>query len=159
MSNRSFPGDFTRPLREVPVATDADVQAMLARLRRRCAQISLQPSAGPSLQPAAPSVVSGGAESTATAGGGPHEAEHTASPPFQPTRPAPSLVWERISPTAMRTACGTWTCCRFTIGGYARYELWKRIAGLERPVCVKRGMTAFLEAQDIAQAEMDADNG
>lgn len=157
MSNRSFPADFSRPLRETPVATDADVQAMLARLRRRCAQSSLQPSAGQSLQPAVPSVVSGGAAITTKAGGGPHEAVPS-SPPFQPTRSAP-LVWERISPTAMRTTCGTWTCAKVTIGGYARYELWKRIAGPERSVCVKRGMTAFLEAQDMAQAEMDADNG
>lgn len=285
MSNRSYPADFSRPLREVPVATDEDVARMLERLRRRCkvgkvsvndssAQrtedqpqgntpsnvsavanqsqgsgmvpreahnlertgsipapaTSLAPasSAGPP-SPASASVVSGAAEITATAGGGPHEAVPS-SPPFQPTRsapnisprsleerhpnstrthagsnpagearnqagPAPSdavtqvptprgnlpnslgvgpgsgceqvpdgsscslapsapaLQWERISPTAMRTTCGTWTCCKVIVGGYPRYELWKRIAGLERPVCVQRGMTAFLEAQDMAEAE------
>lgn len=105
--------------------------------------------------PAGASVVSGAAGITATAGGGSIEAEHGLAPPFQPTRPA--LVWERVSSTAMRTTCGIWTCCRVTIGGFPRYELWKRIAGLERPVCVKRGMTAFLEAQDLAQAETDGD--
>ncbi len=77
MSNRSYPADFSRPLREVPVATEADVQRMLERLRRRCkvgkVSVDLAPasSAGhPS--PASASVVDGAAGITATAGGGLH---------------------------------------------------------------------------------------
>lgn len=229
MSNRSYPAGFARPLREVPVATDEDVQRMLKRLRRRCkigktssqqaheearprvelsldfndnsgelkepkyqaqlpdgakpsppavANIDAASSAGqPS--PAGSSVVSGGAAITATAGGGSNGAEPTGSFPFQPTRPAPdsenrrspslveeskraerpALHWVRLRPEAMGTICRTWTCCKVTVCGHAHYELWRRIAGLERPVCVKRGLSSFLQAQAIAQDEMHADNG
>lgn len=199
MSNRSYPAAFSRPLREVPVATDEDVQRMLERLRRRCkigkvsvndssvaqfrgipeasapagvveqprqgmvvgsnpsvavANIDAASSAGPTL-PAGSSVVSGTAAITATAGGGSNGVEHTAGFPFQPTRSAP-LEWERIGPYAMRTLCGTWTCCKVTIGGVASYELWRRISGLERPVRVLTPCKSFQDAKAAAQAEMDA---
>lgn len=74
-----------------------------------------------------------------------------------PSRPA--LQWERISPTAMRTTCGIWTCCRVTIGGVHSYELWRRVAGLERPIPVPPSLPNFDLAKQAAQDEMDADNG
>lgn len=187
MSNRSYPADFSRPLREVPVATDEDVARMLERLRRRCkvgkvsvngsvaqgseqapverevagsipagtANLAPASSAGhPS--PAGPLVVSGTAGITATAGGGPHETGCDSSLPFQPTRPAP-LVWERVNPTAMRTICGTWTCCKVVVRGLPQYELWRKIAGVERPIRLPRAYESFLKAQETAQAEMDVD--
>lgn len=229
MSNRSYPADFSRPLREVPVATDEDVQRMLARLRRRCkvgkvsvndssaescdasglpeldasglpdgakpsapavANLAPASSAGPSL-PAGALVVSGAAEITATAGGGSNGIEHGLSLPFQPTRPVPingssssgpvrdvhdsgglgdvqtnagadpacsPLQWERVASNAMRTTCGTWTCSKVTVMAKTSYELWRRIAGLERPMRVLQPFRSFDLAARAAQDEMDRDD-
>lgn len=231
MSNRSYPADFSRPLREVPVATDEDVRRMLERLRRRCKvgkvsvsngepiasvrlpdgqqlPMNLQPKPSPiagSIPPRseldlapAPSAghpspadglhVSAIADKTACADGGSRGSGYTSGLPFQPTRSAPlngsgvaqslaehgvdksrlpgadpaavaALQWERISPTAMRTTCGIWTCCKVTVGGVVTYELWRRIAGLERPLRAMRTWPSFDQARQAAQDEMEADNG
>lgn len=67
----------------------------------------------------------------------------------------PALVWERVNSTAMRTTCGIWTCCKVTISGLNSYELWRRIAGLERPVRVLSPFLSFYQAKEAAQDEMD----
>lgn len=67
-----------------------------------------------------------------------------------------ALQWERVSPYAMRTLCRTWTCSKVYMGGEVGYELWRVIAGLERPVCVRRGLDSFDQAKTIAQMEMEA---
>lgn len=250
MSNRSYPADFSRPLREVPVANEAEIQAMLARLRRRCKidgydsvhdssgelrepnlhQAQLPDGAKPS-PPAVPNINAGanpaGAsdgrvaptlKQTPSAGGGCTNAAALSSASILSTRPAPieevmrndprsvgesqrlheclqsgnrnentginasaentlngpgsgceaeleqspslapsvpALVWERISPYAMRTLCGTWTCCRVTIGGIHSYELWRRMAGMERSVPVPPSFPSFDQARQAAQDEMD----
>lgn len=64
-----------------------------------------------------------------------------------------ALEWERVSPYAMRTLCRTWTCCKVIQSGQVSYELYRVIAGLERPVCVRRGLDSFGEAKKTAETE------
>lgn len=79
-------------------------------------------------------------------------------PEFSPGSPiapsVPALIWERISPTAMRTTCGTWTCCKVIVMGKPQYELFRRIAGLERPTRVLPSFETFADASKAAQDEL-----
>lgn len=220
MSNRSYPADFSRPLREVPVATDEDVQRMLERLRRRCKvgktssqqaheearqRVELNFDAASSAGQPSPADglhVSAIAEKTACAGGGSQASIFDGGALIQPTRSAPIispsntgssgnhgsdpglgdagaerrsirpggpsegpgsgcevsddtslapsapvLVWERISQYAMRTTCGAYTCSKVVVNGIVTYELWMRQAGLERPICIGRGIPDFESAK------------
>lgn len=135
-----------RPERPQDAVSEARIEAMRLKLEKRCQASS--PTAGVKVVSVPEAAI------TATAGGGDTlpVPDVRALPPS--TRPAP-LEWETLSPWAIRSSCRIWSGCKVLKAGKASYELWRRIAGLEHPVCIRRGLESFEQCQVIAAMEME----
>lgn len=114
-----------RPDRPPDLATEAQVQAMNAKLAARVKQAPT-PIAQPlqaAQSPQAKSVV--------------------------------KLEWERPTKEAMaiKTKCGRYSCCKVVVMGKTSYELWKLVPGGDWFTQLNKGLDNFLQAQELARQD------
>jgi len=72
----------------------------------------------------------------------------------------PRLEW--CKPTskldmAVKTKCGTYSCCKVTVGGKPHYELWRLApgAGWFARLDKGSGLDNFLQAQELARQDWE----
>lgn len=115
-----------RPERAADAATEAQVDAMNAKLAARAARVTPPPA---------------------------QRSDAAQSPQ---AKSEVKLEWKRVRVDAMRTTCGRYSCCKVTVKGKTTYELWKLIPGGEwfRPIHI--GIESFEKAQQLAHEDVNS---
>lgn len=140
-----------RPFRETPVASDAEVQAMLARLKRRIGDKV---------------TVNGGSRVDECPGSSltsPDGAKPSLTPSTNPSGAAQSpkeksvLEWEKpvAGATGVKTKCGRYSCSKVTVNGKVNYELWRLVPGGGWFAPLNQRLDNFMQAQVLAQQDLE----
>lgn len=117
-----------RPERPVPVASEAEIQAMHSKLAQRAGRVST------------PTPV--------------QRSEAVQSPKEKSALEWEKPV---VGGTAVKTKCGRYSCCKVTTNGKLHYELWKFVpsGGWFTRIDKGSGLDNFLQAQVMAQQDFE----
>jgi hypothetical protein len=146
-------------MRQAPIASEAEIQAMHEKLHSRVEQRSARvvhnhEVAGSNPAPATPlewEKPKGGDASEPDTGTR-HVVAGAASAKNTP------LEWEKpktSDATGVKTRCGRYSCAKVTVNGKVSYELWKLAPGGGWFRQLNAGLDNFLQVQKLAQIDAD----
>ncbi len=133
-----------RPERAVEEATEAQVQAMQAKLKARIGQVQ-----GSGMAPREA-----------------HNLERTGSIPAPATnlpqagqspKAKSKLEWEKpvAGATGVKTKCGRYSCCKVTVNDKTHYELWRTVPDGSWRTPINQHLDNFLQAQELARQDAE----